>query len=87
LPLRSFVETANFLVGLDCVISVDTAICHLAGSLGVPTLTLLRCTADAKWGYLDTTPLYPSMRLIRQRTPGDWLGVAETVRDALNARL
>ncbi len=86
-PLRTFVDTANLLVGLDCVISVDTAICHLAGSLGVPTLTLLRCTADAKWGHLDTTPLYPSMRLIRQRTPGDWLGVAETVREELNARL
>jgi hypothetical protein len=87
LPLRTFTETANVLVGLDCVISVDTAICHLAGSLGVPTLTLLRCAADAKWGHLDTTSLYPSMRLIRQRTPGDWLGVVQIVHEELDARI
>jgi hypothetical protein len=86
-PLRTFADTANVVVGLDCVIAVDSAICHLAGSLGVPTLTLLRCTADAKWGHLDTTPLYPSMRLIRQRIPGDWLGVVQVIHRELNGRL
>jgi hypothetical protein len=85
-PLQSFSDTANLIAGLDGVITVDTSVAHLAGSLGVPTLTMLRFPADARWGLGDTTPLYPSMRLIRQRNPGNWMSVEAQVREALDSR-
>jgi hypothetical protein len=84
-PLRSFADTANFIAGLDGVITVDTSVAHLAGSLGVPTLTLLRFVCDSKWGLGEATPWYPAMRLIRQRTPGDWVSVVDDVRRALDS--
>jgi hypothetical protein len=71
-PLRSFLDTANLIMALDCVVTVDTAVYHLAGSLGVPTLLLLRFASDWKWGLTDTTPWYPSARIYRQRSPGEW---------------
>lgn len=76
-PLTTFAETANLIAGLDAVVTVDTAVAHLAGSLGVPTLLLLHVVADPRWGSADTTPWYPSMRLIRQRRPGDWSSVID----------
>jgi hypothetical protein len=85
-PLRTFVETANVMMGLDGVISVDTSICHLAGALGVPTVTLLRFVCDAKWGLGDAAVWYPTMRLIRQQSPGDWTGVVRAVGHALDVR-
>jgi hypothetical protein len=85
-PLRTFVETANVMAGLDGVVTVDTSICHLAGTLGLPTVTLLRFVCDHKWGLDDTTPWYPTMRLIRQHTPGDWASVVDGVRRSLDAR-
>lgn len=85
-PLQSFDDTARWIARMDAVISVDTAVAHLAGMLGVPTLLLLRFAGDRRWGLEDTTPWYPSVRLIRQRVPGDWLSVREQVLDALDAR-
>lgn len=77
-------DTARLIAGLDLVISVDTAAAHLAGALGKPVWLLSRF--DACWRWLtgrDDTPWYPSMRLFRQETPGDWAGVIERVRLAL----
>jgi hypothetical protein len=68
----SFADTADFAMGLDYVVSVDTALCHLAGRLGIPTFLLLKYSPDWRWGLLERTPWYPSVQLIRQSFPSDW---------------
>jgi hypothetical protein len=82
---RSFADTANIIAGLDGVIAVDTSVCHLAGVLGVPTLTLLRFVCENKWGFGDHTVWYPAMRLIRQASRGDWLSVISAVRTVVDS--
>lgn len=66
-------DTAALLMNLDLVVSVDTAIVHLAGALGRPVWVALPFAADWRWfRHGDTTTWYPSMRLFRQPTPGEW---------------
>lgn len=78
--LTCFAETAAILKHLDLIITVDTSLAHLAGALGKPVWTLLPHAPDWRWllGREDT-PWYPTMRLFRQQTAGDWKGVIETV--------
>jgi tetratricopeptide (TPR) repeat protein len=82
--LDDFADTAALLVNLDLVITVDTAVAHLAGALGIPVWVVLPFDADWRW-LLDRedTPWYPTMRLFRQTTWGDWAGVFERVTAAL----
>jgi hypothetical protein len=84
-PPQTFADTANVIAGLDGVIAVDTSVCHLAGVLGVPTLTLLRFPCEVKWGLGESSTWYPSMRLIRQSSRGDWASVVKKVRAALDS--
>jgi Flp pilus assembly protein TadD len=72
----AFVDTAAILRCLDLVITTDTAIAHLAGALGAPVWLALSTVVDWRWllGREDTL-WYPSMRLFRQRTLGDWQSV------------
>lgn len=82
---RDFEETAEIVRGLARVITVDTSIAHLAGALGKPTWLLLaaeNCCWRWQSGRQDS-PWYPSMRLFRQTTPGDWSPVLQTVKAAL----
>ena len=69
---------------LDLVITSDTAIAHLAGALGVPVWLALPFVPDWRW-LLDRSdsPWYPTMRLFRQRSPGDWSGVFDEIKSAL----
>ena len=61
------------LPGLHLVITVDTMMAHLAGSLGVPTWLLLKAVPDWRWmDHRSDSPWYPSVRLFRQRHAGDW---------------
>ena len=81
--LNDFSDTAAAMLNLDLIISIDTVTAHLAGALGRPTWTLLPRVADWRW-LLDRedSPWYPTMRLYRQTTAGDWAGViARVVRD------
>lgn len=73
--LDSFDDTAAIIGQLDLLVTVDSAVAHLAGSLGRPVSVLTPSPADWRWqrGRSDS-PWYPSMRLFRQPTPGDWDG-------------
>jgi ADP-heptose:LPS heptosyltransferase len=82
--LGDFADTAALAANLDLVVSVDTSVAHLAGALGRPTWLLLPTPPDWRWllGREDS-PWYPTMRLFRQETPGDWSGVAARAAQAL----
>ena len=82
--LTDMAETAAALCEIDLLISVDTAVAHLAGALGRPVWLLLPFSPDWRWmlGRTDS-PWYPTMRLFRQMRPGDW----ETVIDAVGISL
>ncbi len=71
--LGSYAATAQALVELDLVVTVDTSVAHLAGALGRPAWCLLPFAPDWRWqlGRADT-PWYRSLRLFRQPVPGDW---------------
>lgn len=86
--LTNFAETAAVLNNLDLLISVDTSVAHLAGALGTPVWTMLSHTPDWRWllGRQDS-PWYPSMRLFRQQSWGDWDGVVRQVSDELRKRV
>jgi Flp pilus assembly protein TadD len=83
--MEDFADTAAVIANLDLVISVDTAVAHLAGALGKPCWLLLpdyRC--DWRWmAERDDTPWYPSMRLFRQPRGGGWAPVIAAVVEAL----
>jgi ADP-heptose:LPS heptosyltransferase len=70
---------------LDLVITSDTAMSHVAGALGVPTWVALAKVPDWRW-LLDREdcPWYPSMRLFRQSTAGDWRSVFERMAGELS---
>jgi len=85
--VTDFADTAARLADVDLLISVDTAMVHLAGGMGVPVWMLSR--ADACWRWLEgraDTPWYPTMRIFRQPAPGDWAAMLADVGTAL-ARL
>lgn len=89
-PVRDFADTAAILANLDLLVTVDTAIAHLAGAMGVPCWLMLPHVPDWRW-MLDRadSPWYPSLRLFRQPRPGDWtttLGTAAAVLKAQAAR-
>ena len=78
--LGTFSDTAYALSGMDLLITVDTSIAHLAGAMGIPTLLLLAFAPDFRWLLgRDDSPWYPSVRLYRQPTYGDWESVIRQV--------
>jgi len=71
--LSDFGETAALIGNLDLVVSVDSAVAHLAGAMGVPTWTLIYEPADWRWmTRREDSPWYPTMRLFRQPRAGQW---------------
>jgi predicted O-linked N-acetylglucosamine transferase (SPINDLY family) len=86
--LNTFMDTAAVLMSLDLVVTADTAVAHLAGALGVPVWLALPFAPDWRW-LLDRndSPWYPSMRLFRQRQPGEWQGVFDDMAAEIAALL
>lgn len=82
-----FADTAALVELMDLVISVDTSIAHLAGAMGKPVWILMPRAGDWRWMRdREDSPWYPTARLYRQPSAGDWAGVARRVRADL-ARL
>ncbi len=79
--LADFADTAAVLSELDAIVTVETAVAHLAGTLGCPTAILL--SRWPAWRWLldrDDSPWYRSVRLFRQRIAGDWSAPVAAVR-------
>jgi hypothetical protein len=82
--LHDFADTAALVETLDLVISVDTAVAHLAGALGKPVWLLNRFDTCFRWlQNRDDSPWYPLLRQFRQPAPGDWHSVISRARGAL----
>jgi ADP-heptose:LPS heptosyltransferase len=82
--INDFADTAALIVNLDLVISVDTAVAHLAAGLGKPVWLLDRF--DSCWRWLrgrEDSPWYPQLTIFRQRHPDDWTEVLERVTTSL----
>lgn len=72
----AFLDTAAVMDSLDLVITCDTAVAHLAGALGRPAWVALKAVPDWRWMLeREDSPWYPTLRLFRQTTPGDWDGL------------
>ncbi|MDR1708584.1 MAG: FkbM family methyltransferase [Candidatus Accumulibacter sp.] len=84
--VEDFAGTAAIVANLDLVVSVDTAVAHLAGAMGKPVWLLSRFGADWRWMLgREDSPWYPTMRIFRQSAPGEWEPVVARVREALAA--
>ena len=86
--IHSWEDTCAIVSQLDLVLTVDTAVAHLAGASGKRVCVLIPYCPDWRWR-LDgaQTPWYPSMQLFRQTTPGDWSSVLNRVRQEVIASL
>jgi hypothetical protein len=85
--IADFVDTMAVIEALDLVVTVDTAVAHLAGAMGKPVWIMLPYAPDWRWLLgRDDSPWYPTARLFRQPTAGDWSGVMRRVTEALSRR-
>jgi ADP-heptose:LPS heptosyltransferase len=85
LPINNFNDTAALVANCDVILSVDTAVAHLGASMGRPTWIMLNSYAtDWRW-LLDknNNPWYPTARLFRQSTMGDWSPVLNQIHKFL----
>ena len=84
--LQDFDDTAALIDALDLVVTVDTAVAHLAGALGHPVWLLNRAESEWRWMLARSdSPWYPTLRIFRQRVTQQWAGVIDEVRAALAA--
>jgi tetratricopeptide (TPR) repeat protein len=84
--LADFADTAALVDAMDLVISIDTAVAHLAGALAKPVWIMLAFNPDWRWLLgRDDSPWYPTARLFRQSAPRDWDSVALSVAEAFHA--
>lgn len=84
--ISDFADTAALIAQLDLVVTVDTAVCHLAGALGRPAWVLVPYGPDWRWllSRIDS-PWYPTSRLFRQPARDDWASLIPVVATRLAA--
>jgi Tfp pilus assembly protein PilF len=83
--IADFVDTMAVIEEMDLVVTVDTAVAHLAGAMGKPVWIMLPYAPDWRWLLdRDDSPWYPTARLFRQSRAGDWIGVTRQVAEALS---
>ncbi|MED5429913.1 MAG: hypothetical protein VX864_00750, partial [Pseudomonadota bacterium] len=84
--IKDFTDTASIIQNLDLVISVDTVVAHLAGSLGIKTLLCLPAVPGWRWdlNFPKATPWYPSLELFRQPVHDDWDTVIKQIKEVIN---
>jgi len=86
LKAKDFFDTACNINSLDLVISIDTAVAHLAGAMNKPTFLLLPFSSEWRWGFnKDITPWYSSMRIFKQPKSGDWESVFKSLTCCLES--
>jgi ADP-heptose:LPS heptosyltransferase len=84
--LGDFSDTAALISLMDLIVSVDTAVAHLAGALGKPVWVVLPFSPDWRWMlHREDSPWYPTARLFRQPRIGDWNDVVRRVADELGS--
>jgi len=82
-----FMDTAAVMKNLDLVVTIDTSVAHLAGALNVPVFVVLPSVADWRWmNEREDSPWYPTMRLFRQETFGNWQPVFQAVANAIKEK-
>lgn len=82
--IKSFADTVSIVRQLDVTITTCTSVAHLVGGMGCPVFVVLSHNPDWRWlQERDDSPWYPTARLFRQETPGDWAGVIERVQAAV----
>ena len=78
--------TAAVIAGLDCVVTIDSAVAHLAGAMAKPAFVMLSHAGE--WRWLDKrtdSPWYPTLQLVRQPQPGAWDSVVQRIGERLLA--
>ena len=85
--ITDFESTAQLVSAMDLVVTIDTAMAHLAGALGKPTWVMLSHSPDWRWMLQrEDSPWYPNSRLFRQTAPGNWEDVIAKVLAELSRR-
>lgn len=85
---KDYRETADLMATLDAVVTVDTSVVHVAGTLGVPTICIPPSCPEWRWGVSgETTPWYPSVRLVRRKRWDDWPGAIARAKSKLEEML
>jgi tetratricopeptide (TPR) repeat protein len=82
--LADMADTAAVIAEIDLVITIDTAVAHLAGAMGRPVWVMLWNQPDWRWGDGEATPWYPTARLFRQTEEVEWTATVQAVKSALD---
>lgn len=86
--IGDFADTAALIDQMDLVISIDSSVVHVAGALGVPCWVMMSYVTDWRWlKDREDSPWYPSVRLFRQNSPGDWQELVSRVADAVTRKV
>lgn len=82
--IKDFSDTAAVIAGLDCVVTIDSALAHLAGAMAKPTSVMLSHAGEWRWLEKRTdSPWYPTLELVRQHVAGAWDGVVKRIAERL----